>query len=173
MLIEIEIPDNNNDTSIPMTCEGCRWLFFETDFYCRLFSIDKPLELSHKNDVMPCNECFKLRTKNQMTYEIDNLQWTKTFDEMTWQEAMNFCKNLNYGGYDDWRLPTRKELFSLVDDEKYNPACKIDECKSKAYWSSTTYADYTSFAWRVYFYYGNVNYGDKSDSYYVRAVRSL
>jgi len=109
--------------------------------------------------------------QEEQIHEINGLQWTKTFDEMTWKEAMNFCKNINYGGYDDWRLPTVAELFTMVDYNKYNPACKIDECESKGYWSSTTDANCADYAWLVYFDYGGVYDGYKSNSYYVRAVR--
>jgi len=43
---------------------------------------------------------------------------------------------------------------------------------SSYYWSSTTHAYNTDYAWLVHFYYGSGNvYGDTSDSYYVHAVR--
>ncbi|RXM22195.1 DUF1566 domain-containing protein, partial [Citrobacter sp. AAK_AS5] len=31
----------------------------------------------------------------------------------TWQEAIDYCADLSYGGSDDWRLPSRKELATL------------------------------------------------------------
>jgi retron-type reverse transcriptase len=42
---------------------------------------------------------------------------------------------------------------------------------SSAYWSSTAYANNTDNAWNVIFNNGNVNNNNKTNSYYVRAVR--
>jgi len=82
----------------------------------------------------------------------------------------------NFGGYNDWRLPTVKELATLVHSGRYSPAIDTDffpESVSSNYWSSTTRVDYTGDAWRVNFSHGYVSYGSyKSYSYYVRAVRS-
>jgi hypothetical protein len=36
-------------------------------------------------------------------------------DQMTYEEAVEYCENLVLGGYDDWRLPTSKEMFNLSD----------------------------------------------------------
>ncbi len=35
--------------------------------------------------------------------------------KMTWEEAVEYCENLTLGGYDDWRIPTVEELFSISD----------------------------------------------------------
>ncbi|MFI3200817.1 MAG: DUF1566 domain-containing protein [Eubacteriales bacterium] len=35
--------------------------------------------------------------------------------KMTWEEAVAYCENLTLGGYDDWRIPTVEELFSISD----------------------------------------------------------
>jgi len=34
---------------------------------------------------------------------------------MTWREALDWAANLTFAGYSDWRLPTAKELQSIVD----------------------------------------------------------
>jgi len=91
-----------------------------------------------------------------------------------WKDALAYCEDLGLGDYTDWRLPTIKEIKSLVDDSRYNPAINItffSSTVSSVYWSSTTNADDTNNAWGVNFYDGYDDYYYKSDSYYVRAVR--
>jgi hypothetical protein len=36
----------------------------------------------------------------------------------TWDQAHDYCYNLVLGNYDDWHLPTAKELESILDYEK-------------------------------------------------------
>ncbi len=51
--------------------------------------------------------------------ENTGLTWVTipTDGKMTWDEAVEYCENLTLGGYDDWRLPTAEELFSISDFE--------------------------------------------------------
>ncbi|MEA2014216.1 MAG: DUF1566 domain-containing protein [Thermodesulfobacteriota bacterium] len=83
----------------------------------------------------------------------------------------------NFGGFSDWRLPSIKELSSLVNSDIAYPGPTINTAwfprtMSSYYWSSTTYASHTDYAWRVNFNYGYVGGIYKSYSYYVRAVRA-
>jgi len=99
------------------------------------------------------------------------LQWSKlNYGPMKWNDAIEFCKNLEEGNLTGWRLPTIQELISLINFTEINPASDRN-LKSAFYWSSTPYAYYTARAWLVYFYNGSVNDSNKSNSYYVRAVR--
>jgi len=47
---------------------------------------------------------------------IDGKMWQKETveEEMYWDKAMEYAKNLRLGGYDDWRLPTIEELKDVV-----------------------------------------------------------
>ena len=70
-----------------------------------------------------------------------------------------------------WRLPTVSELQEAFDYELGKP--KIEGFASSNYWSSTTHASYTSYAWFVGFDYGYSDYGsNKTYEYYVRYVRA-
>ena len=58
----------------------------------------------------------------------NNLQWSnKTPRGMNWNDAMNYCKNLNESGYNDWRLPTISELRTLIQNcSETEKGCKYD-----------------------------------------------
>ncbi len=85
--------------------------------------------------------------------------------------------NANFGGYSDWRMPSREELRSIMDYSIPYPGPTVDteffpNIGASYYWSSTTDAGNTSNAWSVYFDYGGFDYGKyKSDGGDVRAVR--
>ena len=73
------------------------------------------------------------------------LIWQETDDNVrrTFTSAFFYCQNLNLAGNSSWRLPNIKQLVSIVDYTRENPA--IDETifpstKNDAYWSSTSSA---------------------------------
>jgi len=109
--------------------------------------------------------------KNPHTDLPDNFK-----KELNWKDAIQACKELNFAGYKDWRLPTIEELASLVDYSKREPAIDTEafpDTKSSWYWSSTPVAGSVGFAWYVYFYGGGVGDGFyKNSSGYVRPVRA-
>jgi hypothetical protein len=93
---------------------------------------------------------------------------------MTWEAALVYCENLDLAGHDDWRLPNRNELQSIVDYEKADPSIDtvfFPGAVSSAYWSATSEAYDGGGAWGAHFYGGPVYIFSKSYSYYVRAIR--
>jgi hypothetical protein len=97
------------------------------------------------------------------------LDWgPSSTNRMNWKDAQKYC--VDQGG----RLPEIDELANLADRSKYKPAIHpiFTDTQSSYYWSGTTSAGSTVYAWDVYFYYGNVYFGNKTYEYYVRPVRS-
>jgi len=113
------------------------------------------------------------------TYTSLIWQQAGSLDTKTWQQALEYCEELNLGNHTDWRLPTTKELRSLVDYSHYTqnfPSINADVFPNTVlnyYWTGTTKAsqDLTSRAWYVGFSKGSDSYTSKNDKYYVRAVR--
>lgn len=102
------------------------------------------------------------------------LMWERSPHERRyiWEDAQKYCKRLSLGGYADWRLPSKEELLSIVDENRKDLTIDpIFRCFSASYWSSTTGGDNMSIVWPVNFYNGHVYSINKSISCYVRAVR--
>lgn len=38
---------------------------------------------------------------------------------MTWQEASDYCDSLEEDGFDNWRLPTKHELFEIMKRNEF------------------------------------------------------
>ncbi|MBC7640793.1 MAG: DUF1566 domain-containing protein, partial [Flavobacterium sp.] len=67
---------------------------------------------------------------------ITGLMWQQVDGgEMTIENAFIYADNLVLGGYSDWRLPTPKESFSILNHQNINPALNT------AYFTNTN-ADY-------------------------------
>ncbi len=91
-----------------------------------------------------------------------------------WSDAVAWAENLNYAGYSDWRLPNVRELQSLIDYGKSDPAIRTRYFPNTIldyYWSSSSYATNTLYAWNLDFSNGYFAARDKISVYYVRAVR--
>ena len=106
------------------------------------------------------------KTKSGNMANIGNFQWSnKAPSEMKWIDAVDYCNNLNEGGYSNWRLPNIDELKTLIGEGQ----SKLGD--TGWFWSSSIRSDYSNNAGVLNFYNGIVNYYSFSYNNYVRCVR--
>lgn len=100
---------------------------------------------------------------------------TGTVTAMNWQTALQTAADSSFAGHSDWRLPSAKELQSLVETGCHSPAInttRFPNTRNSFYWSSTTVASSASGAWVVFFDGGFVDSYSKSSNLGVRLVRA-
>ena len=79
-----------------------------------------------------------------------------TVEKMNWEDALSYCDDLILppGGASSWRLPNIKELSSILDMTRYDPAIDTSAfpgTKSGSYLSSSTAAWFNGNTWTVIF----------------------
>lgn len=107
---------------------------------------------------------------------VTKLMWQRSVSSYTytWNQAKTYCADLVHGGYDDWRLPTRIELVSLVEFTSSNPAIdwtSFPNTPSVPFWTSSPWAPSASYAWVVRFDSGSTDFLTISNTLRVRCVR--
>lgn len=118
-----------------------------------------------------------------ITDNVTGLMWQKEGDNMEreWAAAGTYCGTLNLGGHSDWRLPSKKELMSIVARNIPYPGPTINltyfpNTYADSYWSATRgrydifYYDKVNFN-SGYVSSGYVSSSKESYSNYVRCVR--
>jgi len=111
-----------------------------------------------------------------VTDNTTGLMWQQVDDNKryVWEAALNYCGDLSLAGFSDWRLPTLKELVSIIEYEKYSPATDglfFPDTNLDNYWSSSVFALDSSYAWNAGFRYGIIVTSKKLNGCYVRCVR--
>lgn len=110
-------------------------------------------------------------TDNRTLLDWEKVGVTQAEGAKTWTGAIQYCSSLTLGDK-AWRLPTIKELESIIDVDK-TPAPRIDDqtftAETGSYWSSTTALN-PSEAWAMNFNGGKAESVLKTTSYYVRCV---
>ncbi|MBI4789724.1 MAG: DUF1566 domain-containing protein, partial [Chloroflexi bacterium] len=81
------------------------------------------------------------------------LMWqTSPGSKVTFANAIAGAKSLNLGGYTDWRVPTIKELYSLIDFSGTDPNVSASDAQGLTPFINTQYFD---------FQYGNTSAGER------------
>lgn len=135
---------------------------------------------------------FIIQTLNGDDVVIDRatgLIWAREINEAgcnngataTWDNAIDYCNNLSFAGFADWRLPNLNELFSIVDWSEYGGGytCFYPDYftglvtpTTGLFWVSTTYAYAPILSFCLDNYHGNQSVNMKTQSHYLRAVRN-
>jgi len=89
------------------------------------------------------------------------------------KDAKQYCRSLVFGGFDDWYLPRVKELKSIVDTKKYNPAIKdgFVNVISGHYWTSSPNLSDIDNVINVDFKSGHSYHSNRKGKAYVRCSR--
>ena len=132
-----------------------------------------------------CQKVYHLpgRQRFQVSDQVvrDNLTgavWSRNANPaeypLTWNEALAYVANMRESsafGYDDWRLPSRAHLFSLISHQQINPALPdghpFDNVFPGYYWSADSCCRLPDQAWYVHLGGGRVHRGMKQGSYMV------
>lgn len=133
-------------------------------------------EMINKNE--PTDMVHSTVTKANVTPSIwidrdTELMWQDNPDakiiEKNWQSATDYCNNLSFFGYDNWRLPNKEELKNLYTKKDSLDFISSD---STTYWSSTVDKGSEYGAWAVRFDDGHVDYYAYYFNMGIRCVRA-
>lgn len=103
------------------------------------------------------------------------LVWQRTVPKDTYsaKEASRYCAELNLDDA-DWRLPSLKELHTLVDETRTDPAIDIEafpDTPAEFFWSSSSVAEFPMYRWTVTFADGTDTWLPEDQKQRVRCVR--
>lgn len=129
---------------------------------------------------------FNDNGKGAISDNMTGLMWTKSAHpagiSVNWEEAFQVINQMNSGerqnfGHSDWRLPNRRELWSMLDWSGGTPSIPgiFNDRGGVYYWSSTSDEDDPSRAWQVSFgiFGGEIISDSKTDTAIVWPVRSM
>ncbi len=120
--------------------------------------------------------------KDMVLDRLTGLEWTRVanFGEhpIRWDEALELARDMNQQralGHDDWRIPNRRELRSLLSYQTRRPALPKGHPFSDLflgwYWTSTSMAANPAYAWYVQIEGARTFFGQKTRHYLAWPVR--
>jgi hypothetical protein len=123
---------------------------------------------------------YDIREPDIVIDEVTGLAWQRELGveerALDFRGAEGHCKALRLGGFDDWHLPSRIELVSLVDFTRMVPAVDADAFPGTQgnFWTASpgARAGDPRRAWRVSFAVGASSIGSGDVSSSARCVRT-
>jgi len=114
--------------------------------------------------------------------QVTGLSWQRSADSgpgegggFVGEDALAHCAALELGGHDDFRLPTRIELVSIVDDSVTGPALDpsaFPNENSEAFWSASSVPGDPEQRFHVNFFFGYTTANLTVYAQWVRCVRT-
>jgi hypothetical protein len=104
------------------------------------------------------------------------LEWQRRTDSATrnWPEAVQYCRDLALDG-GGWHLPSLKELLTIVDSTRHEPAINLRMFElhlGESFWTSSEYINGRGTVYLVNFADGSADISSSHDElHYVRCVR--
>lgn len=117
----------------------------QTKFYGNTYEISTPVQgkdFYGQDATFKGNQpSYKDNGDGTITDNITGLVWVKARgSKITWDEAIAGAKKCTVGKFSDWRMPTIKELYSLID---FNGKCRsFDNSKDCIPYLNTRYFDF-------------------------------
>jgi Protein of unknown function (DUF1566) len=166
-------PAADPDAGVPATGGGtCAWTFNMSDgMVSNAYSASNPSrvrcvrgngtgEAFNDPAVAPPNQYTAIST-DEVQDNYTGLIWQRTGDSsglITWDQAVTYCNSLTIGG-NTWRLPSVRELATLVDEAQVAPAInrimfpntKYGAHSNNWYWASHAQRNSTTAWWGLNF----------------------
>jgi len=133
----------------------------------KVYSLSKTIFVSHDtslslNFILEEQNKDWQKDKAGVSKKNTKLLWQDTGEVMdkvyTWNDAVKYCEDLSIDTFNQWRLPSYKELLTLIDYTTSDPAIVnifqfVDV--SNNYWTYSKQVGQEKKAWIVYFYNGS------------------
>jgi hypothetical protein len=125
---------------------------------------------------LPNPQSYDTSDANVVIDNVTHLVWQKTAstETLAWADAAAFCANLDLDGRDDWRLPARIELASLIDFTESRSGnisnSAFPDPLAEQFWACSPGPANPLVAWVTDFSNGSSGISDKTASHAVRCV---
>jgi hypothetical protein len=126
---------------------------------------------------LPNPENYDASTTGVVVDRVTGLMWQSEAPNefFTFAAAQQHCAALTFAGFNDWRVPSRIELVSILDATRIQPSINASIFPNTAndgFWTASVAADNPAGAWYVYFYFGYPKTDDRGNKFSVRCVRT-
>jgi hypothetical protein len=131
---------------------------------------------------LPHPHSYRTSAEGLVLDEVTGLEWQKSVAHsstetggFTWEGAVSHCEALEQGGHDDFRLPARLELVSILDPSTTEPAIDAeafpDTPAAPSFTGTPVASNPELSAYSADLTFGSTNSTPKADEALVRCVR--